>query len=403
MPWPTTRNPYFNKFPTGQVLGRAVETNESVWRASVELKAAVYSSELMATQRLVSLDVFRGLTMASMIMVNNPGSWEDVFAPLRHAKWHGWTFTDIIFPSFLWIVGVAMTFSFAKRVERGDDKRRLMLHALRRAAIIFGIGLFLNAFPYFRLATLRIPGVLQRIAICYLIAAVIFLYTGLRGRVIALASVFVLYTLLMQPGGFEQADNFAKQVDTIFLTGHMWSETKTWDPEGIVSTLPSIGTVLFGILVGMLLRSGMGAAEKTAWMFFSGNVLLFLGLAFHAVQPINKNLWTVTFSVLMAGISLLVFACCYWLVDVQGWKRWSKPLVVYGMNAITVYILSGILGDSLSLNLFGGRSLHDILYQNVFLAVASPINASLLYALANVAVLYVVAWVMYRRGWFVRF
>jgi len=207
----------------------------------------------------------------------------------------------------------------------------------------------------------------------------------------------------MQPGGFEQADNFAKQVDTICLTGHTWSETKTWDPEGIVSTLPSIGTVLFGILVGMLLRSGMGAAEKTAWMFFSGNVLLFLGLAFHAVQPINKNLWTVTFSVLMAGISLLVFACCYWLVDVQGWKRWSKPLVVYGMNAITVYILSGILGDSLSLNLFGGRSLHDILYQNVFLAVASPINASLLYALANVAVLYVVAWVMYRRGWFVRF
>jgi predicted acyltransferase len=357
----------------------------------------------MATNRLVSLDVFRGLIMASMIMVNNPGSWEYVYAPLRHAKWHGWTFTDIIFPSFLWIVGVAMTFSFAKRVERGDDKRLLMLHALRRAAIIFGIGLFLNAFPHFHLATLRIPGVLQRIAICYLIAAVIFLYTGLRGRVIALVSVFVLYILLMQPGGFEQAENFAKRVDSIFLTGHMWSATKTWDPEGIVSTLPSIGTALFGILVGMLLRSGMGAAEKTAWMFFSGNVLLFLGLAFHAVQPINKNLWTVTFSVVMAGISVLIFTCCYWLVDVQGWKRWSKPFVVYGMNAITVYVLSGILADCMSLDLGGGRSLHDILYQNLFLAVASPINASLLYALANVAVLYVVAWIMYRRGWFVRF
>ncbi|MEN6535151.1 MAG: heparan-alpha-glucosaminide N-acetyltransferase domain-containing protein [Bryobacteraceae bacterium] len=358
----------------------------------------------MASTRLVSLDVFRGLTMASMILVNNPGAMpEGYYAQLRHAKWHGWTFTDIIFPSFLWIVGVAMTFSFAKRVERGENRVHLLLHALRRAAIIFGLGLFLNGFPYFPLATIRIPGVLQRIAICYLIAALIVLYTGLRGRVIALFGVFITYTLLMQPGGFELPVNFAQRVDWAVLNGHMWGAAKFWDPEGIVSTLPAIGTTLFGILVGMLLRSAVSAAEKTAWMFFSGNCLIFLGLVCSVWQPINKSLWTVSYAILMAGISLVVFACCYWLVDVRGWKRWSKPFVVYGMNAIAIYVFSGVLARCMGIKLFGDVSTKQIVYNNFFLAIASPVNAALLYALANVAVMYVIAWVMYRRGWFVKF
>ncbi|MBI4876727.1 MAG: DUF1624 domain-containing protein, partial [Acidobacteria bacterium] len=208
--------------------------------------------------RLESLDVFRGATIAAMILVNNPGSWSAVYSPLLHAGWHGWTPTDLIFPFFLWISGVAMTLSFAKRMERGDGRRRLFLHTLRRAAAIFGVGLFLNAFPYFDLATLRIPGVLQRIAVCYLIAAAIFLTTKLRGQAIAILSLLGVYWAVMKwipvpgygAGVLEKHGNFAQWIDSLVLSGHMWSATKTWDPEGIVSTLPSIATVLFGVLCG---------------------------------------------------------------------------------------------------------------------------------------------------------
>ena len=355
-----------------------------------------------AAGRLVSLDVFRGLTIAAMILVNNPGDSSTTYPQLLHAEWHGWTFTDLVFPFFLWIVGVAMTFSFAKRVERGENRGKLLLHIVRRSALIFGLGLLLNGFPYYNLSTLRIPGVLQRIAICYLIAAVIFLYTGLRGRIAWLTGFLLAYTVMMHPGGYEKDSNFAGYVDGLFLSGHMWSRTKTWDPEGIISTLPSISTVLFGVLTGMLLRSRAAAAEKTAWMFFSGNMLVWLGLIAGCWQPINKMIWTPSYVFFTAGMALVVFGSCYWLVDVSGWRWWSKPFVIYGMNAITVYVLSGLLARSLMLWKAGGSIMRQIIYERAFVPLASPVNASLLWALANVAVIYAAAWIMYRRGWFVK-
>lgn len=364
----------------------------------------------MTGARLISLDVFRGFIIASMILVNNPGSWKDVYAPLLHAEWHGWTFTDIIFPSFLWIVGVAMTLSFSKRLERGDSRGRLIAHVLRRSAILFALGLFLNAFPEFRLGTLRIPGVLQRIAVCYLAAALIYMYARARVQALAVVVLCAVYWLLMTfapvpgcvPGSFEQACNFAKYVDGLVLSGHMWSQTKTWDPEGIVSTLPAIATVLLGALAARLLRKEMPGASITSWLFFSGNALIVAGLFLSQWMPVNKNLWTVSFTLLMAGVSQSLFAASYWLVDIQGWKRWTAPFAIYGMNAITVYVLSGILADLLNVIRIKGSSLHLILYRDFFSAFAGPKEASLLFAITHVLALYVVAHVMYRRNWVVR-
>jgi predicted acyltransferase len=370
-----------------------------------------------ATQpgRLESLDVFRGATIAAMILVNNPGAWDAVYPPLRHAAWNGWTFTDLIFPFFLWISGVALTLSFAKRIGRGDSRRRLFLHTLRRAACIFGLGLLLNGFPYYDLATLRIPGVLQRIAVCYLIAGALFLVTGLRGQVAAIVSLLGVYWALMKfvpvpgygAGVLDKHGNFAQWIDSLALGGHMWANTRTWDPEGIVSTLPAIATVLFGILCGHLLRSALTAAEKATWMFTAGTTLIFAGLLMGPWLPINKNLWTSSFAVFTAGMAFMAFGLCYWLIDGRGYRRWAGPFAIYGMNAITVYVMSGLLADGMTLIQWtgaGGKpvSLHARVFNEVFLKLANPINASLLFAVANVLVLYLAALLMWRKRWFVR-
>jgi len=365
--------------------------------------------------RLESLDVFRGATIAAMMLVNNPGTWEAVYPPLRHAEWHGWTFTDLIFPFFLWIVGVAMTLSFAKRVARGESKSRLVLHALRRSAVIFALGLFLAGYPFFSLSTLRIPGVLQRIAVCYLIATLIFLYNGVRWQIAWTAVFLAVYWVLMKlvpvpgygAGNLDKVGNFAQYVDSLFLSGHMWAATKIWDPEGIVSTLPAVSTTLFGILTGHLLRARWSSEERTAWMFVSGNVLIVAGLALGMWLPINKNLWTSSFAVFMAGMALSTFAFCYWVVDVRGCRKWAKPFSIYGMNAIAVYVLAGVLARTLGLiklSSEGGNTitLKEWIFRMFFAPLASPVNASLLYALCFVLVLYGMAWVMYRRRWFIK-
>ena len=360
--------------------------------------------------RLLSLDVFRGATVASMILVNNAGS-DQTYIPLEHADWHGWTFTDLVFPFFLWIVGVAITLSTARRVAEGADKTKLFLHILRRSALIFIIGELLVLIPYFRFSTMRIPGVLTRIAICYLIAATIFLFTNLRGRVIWIAGLLTAWWLLVMfvpvPGygaGFLDRPEGTLQWywDGMFLSGHMYSHTKTWDPEGILSTLPAIATVLFGILAGMLLQTKKTMEEKTAWMFLLGNLLIFAGLMLSTWVPINKKLWTSSYSVFMAGMAWVIFAGCYWLVDVQKWQRFTKPFTIYGMNAIAVYVLSGAIGKGFGIIQVGGTSLQGYIFDNFFAPLASPKNASFLYAFANVAVCYLAAWLLYRKKIFIR-
>ncbi len=365
--------------------------------------------------RLLSLDAFRGLTIASMILVNNPGAGATTYAPLLHASWSGWTFTDTVFPFFLWIAGVAMTYSFAKRFETpletpGAARGPLMLHSLKRAASIFAVGLLLNGFPYFDLSTLRIPGVLQRIAVCYLIAAAILLYLGIRGCALSIPVLFAVYWVLMTlvpvpgfgPGVFTPDGNFSGYVDRLFLTGHMYSQTKTWDPEGIVSTLPAIASTLFGILTGQWLRTRRGGNEKTLRMLASGGALILAGYVMNIWMPINKNLWTPSYTSLMAGLALAVFGVCYWTVDVKGWARWSRPFAIYGSNAIVLYALSGLLARMMGIVKLDGSTLKTLVYQNVFVPLANPYNASLLFALSSVAVVYLAAWAMYRKQWFVR-
>lgn len=399
--------------------------------------------------RLMSLDVFRGATIAAMILVNNPGNWSAIYKPLDHAAWHGWTFTDLIFPFFLWIVGVAIPLSTARRLEQGQSRRQLLLHALRRAIIIFALGFFLNSFSHlidgslFRdgfsawlhhyATTVRVPGVLQRIGICYFIATLIFLGAGIRGQLFWTAGLLASYWLLMivgpllgcGTGGLGEQGNFCEYVDNLVLNGetigtHVWSGGKTWDPEGIFSTVPAIATTLFGILTGHLLRSRQMPETKTAWLFVAGNLLLFAGVVMHIWLPINKKLWTSSYAVFMAGMAMNCFAVCYWLVDVQGWRKWARPFAVYGMNAITVFMLAGLLGRiSLSVKLTNAAgekiALKTCLYNHLcapfaspdtapfFAFLASPRNASLMWALIYVVGLYLVAYLMYRRKWFLKF
>ncbi|HET8547381.1 MAG TPA: heparan-alpha-glucosaminide N-acetyltransferase domain-containing protein [Bryobacteraceae bacterium] len=351
--------------------------------------------------RVLSLDVFRGATIASMILVNDPGSWNAVYAPLLHAEWHGWTFTDTVFPLFLWIAGVSLTLSFARRVERGDDRRRLLLHVLRRSGLIFALGLFLNAMPRFDFSTLRIPGVLQRIAICYVIAATIFLFTKTaRARILWIAGLLAAYWVLMMGAGagvLTPEENLSARVDRMLLSGHMYSQTKTWDPEGTISTLPSIATVLFGVLCGMLLRARLTEPERTAWMFLAGNLLIFAGLMLSTWMPINKKIWTTPFSVFMAGLAFVVFAAWYWLIEVQGWRRGTRALMIYGMNAIAVYVFAGVLSRLLSMTGAGAW-----LWTTVYAPLAPAKLASLLFAITFVLVCYSFAWMLYKRNWFVR-
>jgi predicted acyltransferase len=368
--------------------------------------------------RLVSLDVFRGATIAGMMLVNNPGSWSHIYPPFEHAKWNGWTFTDLIFPFFLWIVGVAMTFSFSKRVEHGADREQLLLHALKRAAIIFAVGLFLNGFPYglifghhFSWATIRIPGVLQRIAICYFIASVIVLYSNIVWQVRWTAILLVVYWLLVKlvpvpgygAGVLEPRGSLAWFIDSNILSGHTWSGAPVpgFDPEGILSTLPAIATTLFGILTGHFLRSERTPEEKTVWMFIYANALLFAGLLMDNWLPINKNLWTSSYSVFMAGMALNIFALCYWLIDVKGYKRWAKPFQIYGLNAITMFALAGLIGRLTSVIKVTGPegtpiSFQSFYYNLLFVPVGDPMVASFLHSIAFMLALYLIAYAMYR-------
>src|SRR5262245_5013096 len=389
----------------------------SVSSALVAPKPEVQAFDLKSidNRRLLSLDVFRGATIAGMMLVNNAGNWNAVYPPLRHSAWHGWTFTDTIFPFFLWIAGVSMTFSFAKRLERGDSRASLLGHTVQRAAAIFLLGLFINLFPLFQFSTVRIPGVLQRIGVCYLIAGTIFLFTQLRGQIAWTAGLLIVYAALMKlapvhgfgAGILVKEGNCAQYIDQLVSWLHMWLSSKTWDPEGIVSSLPAIATVLFGILAGHLLRSRLNGESKTAWLMMMGTVLTGAGLVWAWWLPINKPLWTSSYSLFMAGLAANVFGCCYWLVDIKGHQRWSRPFAIYGMNAITVYVLAGLLSKLSSFIQVAGVDGSQIsagkwVYEHVYAPLASPVNASLLYALTYVAILYAVSWFMYRMKWFIR-
>ncbi|WP_321475258.1 heparan-alpha-glucosaminide N-acetyltransferase domain-containing protein [uncultured Paludibaculum sp.] len=362
------------------------------------------------SERLTSLDAFRGATMALMVLVNNSGDGQHTYAPLEHAEWHGWTLTDTVFPSFLWIVGVAMTLAMAKRMAQGVPKLQLLRQAVQRTVILYGLGLLVYAFPHFDLSTQRLLGVLQRIALCYLIVTVIYLTCGVRGQIAWIVGLLSSYWLLMAyapvpgfgSGRLDVEGNFAHYIDSIVLGRHNYASTRTWDPEGIVSTLPSIATALLGVMAGHLLRLKRDLAERTNWLFLCGNLLIVAGLICNVWLPINKKLWTSSFALFMAGLDFVVFAGFLWLVDAKGYKRWTRPFVILGMNAISIYMVSELFSETLSSIHVGAGSLRSVIYQSVFVPIASPYNASLLWAVSFTLLMFGVAYGMHRKGWFLR-
>ena len=362
--------------------------------------------------RLLSLDAFRGITIAGMILVNTPGSWSYVYRPLGHAEWHGWTPTDLVFPYFLFILGVAIPFSFQRRLQEGADRRDLFAHVVRRSLIIVALGFLLRLFPDFHFSGMRWPGVLQRIGVVYLAAAGLYLAFGRRGRMAwtggLLLGYWAVMTLVPVPGGtagdLSPEGNLAAWVDRALMDGHLYRTT--WDPEGILSTFPAVTTSLLGIFTGEWLLSGRPSQTLTRGLLGAGAALTPLGLAWGLVFPVNKALWTSSYVVFSAGTALLVFGLVYWVVDVRRHRGpWLAPFLVYGTNAIAVFVLSGLMTRMLGRIYVGGAegpSLYGWIYGNVFRPWAGDYNGSLAFAACYVLLWLALMTPLYRRRIFIK-
>jgi predicted acyltransferase len=376
-----------------------------------------------SNQRLLSLDVFRGATVAAMILVNNPGDWGHIYAPLEHASWHGCTPTDLIFPFFLFIVGVSITYAMSSKKADPQAHGQTILKAAKRAAILFGLGLFLSLYPKIftdpitALSNVRIPGVLQRIAVVFLISSIIFLKHTEKNIMRIAGGILILYWIIMTfipvPGtgypNLEKETNMGAWVDRSILTeAHLWKSAKTWDPEGILSTLPAIASGLIGILVGAFLRrKNLEDSYKISWLFCSGLMLFIGGMVWGLQFPLNKSLWTSSFVLYTGGLATMILAFCYWVIDVNKYSGYTLPFVVYGKNAITVFFLSGLLPRTMNMvkvsNADGTESgLQSWLYNNFFSAHFSPINASLAWAIAQICFWFVILYLMYRKHIFIK-
>lgn len=470
-------------------------------------------AENPGSDRLISLDVFRGMTIAAMVLVNNPGTWSAIYGPLKHAEWHGITPTDYIFPFFLFIVGVAIPIALGRRIEAGLTNATY-LKIFSRAATIFAVGLMMSAIPFFDFAKteipdavkifivlgytaalflylwgktkialiaaatcialtfgfwlsgflvvpynvggMRIPGVLQRIAVCYLVVSIIFLHTNWKQQSMIGAALLLVYwalmTLVPVPGCDittidDKACNLAAYLDRLILTeDHIWRSAKVFDPEGILSTIPAIVTTLTGVLTGTwLIRSDEGrvtsdesggesqivsdwptvadvadssrplslvttssSLNKVAGLFFAGAVAIAVGWSWSLVFPLNKSLWTSSYVVYTSGLALLTLASCYWLIDIKGYKRWAKPFVIFGVNALALFVFSGIMARLMGMIRVAGPevgkeiTLQQWIFNNIFLSVASPINASLAYAVTFILLWLFLMWLLYRKNIYIK-
>ncbi len=446
-------------------------------------------------QRLISLDVFRGMTIAGMVLVNNPGTWSAIYSPLEHAPWHGITPTDYIFPFFLFIVGVAIPIALGKRIKAGMT-RDVYFKIISRSFLIFVLGILISAIPFFsfsetqiphflkvlivlgysaalflylwdkplaalitaaviaavvtgfwsagyvvvpyNLATMRIPGVLQRIAVCYLIVSLIFLHTNWKQQAVIGVVLLLLYWLLMTvvpvPGCEittidDKACNLAAWLDRTILTEpHMWRQAKVFDPEGILSTMGAIATTISGVLTGTWLmrndeRGMMNDEEREAedpkltdhhsslnkalGLFFAGTVLLTAGWSWSLLFPLNKSLWTSSYVLYTSGLALLTLASCYYVMDILGYKRWAKPFVIFGVNALALFVFSGLMARLMGMIKLAGPEGKDIslqgwIFNHIYLAIWSPINASLAYAISFILFWLFLMWLLYRRRIFIK-
>ncbi len=373
-----------------------------------EVQPQVAAKAAVAT-RLLSLDVFRGMTIASMILVNDAGDWSHIYWPLEHAEWNGWTPTDLIFPFFLFIVGVSMVMSNESRRARGETTSKLLLHAFKRFAIIFGLGLFLAGYPSFNLGVIRIPGVLQRIAVVYLITSIIILYAGRAARWVIAACLLVGYFLLMKfvpvpdygAGVLTPDGNLAAYLDRLTMYNHLYVKYR-YDPEGILSTMPSIVTCLLGVFTGEWIR-GKQPRQIVHGLLVGAAIGLSLGKLWSFWFPINKNLWTSSYVLFAGGFAMAVFAACMYLVDVRGWKKWAQPFVWFGVNPLAIYFLASLIAKMISRHHINGVTVNRLIWNGMFAHLfASPYMNSLAFAISYTLLFWLVAYVLYRRKIFIR-
>ncbi len=379
------------------------------------------AAKLNSSSRLMSLDVYRGLMVAAMIVVDNPGSDEHAYWPIMHTKWNGWTPADFIFPSFLFLVGISIVYSFAARLQRGDTRRQIFLHAVNRALLLIAIGMLVNASPIIGLDlhTWRFEGVTQRIGICYFFASILELWAGRRQQGLALVACLVGYWALLRffpvPGAgvpgrdipfMDQVQNLPAWLDRKLFMGHLYDGTR--DPEGILHTIPAIGSTLIGVLAGHWLRKQKDARKLIAGMLLSGIIGILAGVLWNHWFPINKNLWTSSFVLFSAGLALLFLSLLYWMLEVKRWRgAWTMPILVFGMNAIAGFVAdSFIYGPGYTFTARGpnGATMnwHEAAQTWLEAAGLATANASLVYSLAAVAICWFLLWLLWRKKIFLK-
>jgi predicted acyltransferase len=393
----------------------------------------------LKNQRLLSLDALRGFTIAAMVIVNDPGSWGHVYAPLLHADWHGITPTDLIFPFFLFMVGVSVTLAYTRRLEAGSPKGDMYKKIWSRAAKIMLLGWFLWLFPRFNFEGMRWVGVLPRISLVFLACALIFLNTNWKQQLYIAAGLLVGYWLLLalvpvpidevirlaletgevrsQAGqlaigeivqisastigaNYEPGVNITAWLDRIVIPGRFWQYT--WDPEGLMSTFPAIGTGIIGMLIGRLTLTISEPFKKVAIIFTAGFCMYLAGEMWGWTMPLNKNLWTSSYVLWTAGMSTMGLAACILVIDIYGYTKWTKLGRVYGANAITSYVLAGMLTTVFYYNLFGDFGLNDLWMDGVQAVGLSAKFASFTYAVLYMLVIYLPALWMYNRKIFIK-
>ena len=370
-------------------------------------------------ERLDALDVFRGLTVAGMLLVNQPGDWGAIYPPLAHAAWHGWTPTDLIFPFFLFIVGVTTHLSVEARRRRGDSERAIMGQVLKRSLIIVVCGLLLASFPWWpleRITGMRFPGVLQRIGVAYFFGALLTFRGSLKRQVVILTCLLFGYwfamTLLPVPGTGamgqlvldDPSASLAAWLDRAVFGRHLWRSSVTWDPEGLLSTVPAVGTVMLGVFTGRWISIARPIHERLAGLYGAGTLATVGGLMWNWSFPINKNLWTSSYVLFTAGVAAMTLATCIWLIDVVGTKWWTKPFTWFGRNPLLAFVGTGLMsrtiyslvrvpnGDGTS------SSVQRVIFESAYASWLSPKDASLLFALSYVALWAAILWALDRRG-----
>jgi predicted acyltransferase len=358
--------------------------------------------------RLISLDALRGFTIAAMILVNYPGSWSHVYPPLLHAEWNGMTMTDFIFPFFIFMVGVSVAFAYSKRLDEGVPKAGMYKKIIIRALKLFVLGIFLNLIPDFDFSHMRIAGVLQRISIVFLASSFLFLNVGWKKQAYLGGGILVFYwlcmTLIPTPDEgvvmLEPGRNLAAWIDRMFLPGKMWEGS--WDPEGFFSTLPAIVTGILGLLAGRILLSNFNENLKSNYLMSIGLVLVLIGLLWAQFFPINKHLWTSSFTLITGGAGFIGLGASYFLVDILGKKKGTSIGIIFGANAISVYVLADVLSLVFYGFEIGGQSLNAH-FLDLFTSIGLPVKlVSMLYAILFVMINFIPAYILYKKKIFIK-